>query len=154
MIQYREINLFRFVVEYEIKNTPKEVIRIIGRTILERTRNVIIVALEDGSIRGYGVVRRLPSKYDFEEKDCPYYVNEQDCGRGTGYGILNNLIMTNGYNLSYHAYVGVNNKSSIKCFERMGFITIGNMYKMGRRFIIVDHPTDFYVLKKELIQRN
>ena len=150
MILYRQVCFFRFAFQYGIRNVPKEVIRILGRSCVEFSNNCIIACLENKRVLGYGVVRRLPRKYIFCEGKAyiigPIFVDKDSRGRGIGTEIIRNLLNVCGNNCNIYAYVGINNFGSIKAFENNDFSKIGYMKKTDGKFHIVSNASDFYVM--------
>lgn len=140
---YEQASFPVFAINYGVRNVPKETFRILCRSIIELSKNTIIVARNgEGTIKGYGVARPLPKKYSFQAKNAyiigPYYVEPELRGQGVGTDIISFLISACGNNREYCAYVGVNNIGSVKAFSNNGFSKVGYM-NGNKKHIYIDN---------------
>ena len=67
---FEKCSFIRFIIFFGLKNVRRETVRILGRAIKERSYNhIITVKSPSGEIVGYGVIRKIPSKYKFASQE-------------------------------------------------------------------------------------
>ena len=152
----KRCSFIKFVLTYGIKNCPKETARIFVRSIIERTINIICIALsEENKIIGYTAIRKLPNKYDFDKDvKCdkyiigPIFVREEYRSRGVGKSLLKNAILNAAGDryASIYAYVGTRNYLSQNLFTKYGFLNIGYMHKK-KKYYISQGKSGFFVFR-------
>ncbi len=158
-ITCRYIGLIPFAFRFGLKYAPKEVLRIAARTVLERKRNKIIVAVvkESGKekIAGYCVARPAPKKYCFATPTdyimgpdlvLPEY-RGQKIGR-TMLQIISDDIQKSGGNA--YGYLCLSNLPSQHHMAACGYRNAGYMKKNDDgTFSLTQEKTDLFIFARD-----
>ncbi len=153
-IQIIECSFLSFIWRFGLKNVRKQVLRILYRSIVERSKNTIVVAETSQSvIIGYAVARDTPRKYRFTDDESlfigPIYVDNHHRNKGIAFSMVNHLTSTLKKSGGYYAYILDSNTASLATFSKCGFRRIGYMIKNRHAFSLSQEPSIHVVVHKE-----
>ena len=113
-------------------------------------RHPILVAVVDGGVVGWASLTRWSERRAYDDTaETSFYVHSTHRGRGVGRK-LKEAIIEEARRLGYHtliALVAEGSQESIHLNERAGFVHVGTLKEVGRKF---DRLLDVHVMQKML----
>jgi len=113
-------------------------------------RHPVLVALLDGKVVGWASLTRWSERRAYDDTaETSFYVHSAFRGRGIGGG-LKDTIIAEARRLGYHtliARVAEGSNESLHLNERAGFVHVGTLRQVGRKF---GRLLDVHILQKML----
>ena len=146
-----QVGLIRELVK---KRELKNALRIFMRLVREHDSGTALLVKNEAHLAGYGVLRKLPTKYRFGSRDDyilgPYFVHPEFRKRGLGSEIVWKLC-SDICKERVWAYVMIVNIASSRILIDSGFSECAYMIKQGKFFVATGEESmiKLYLLDKE-----